>query len=634
MGSKFLGQGGATDLSALQTGTLQINVASIADQDLVPDGPIRSSNRNLVVGLIGKTDLNFTALSDPFDGALRVRDITTAYDTAPEGLNSFISTTSSKTQNQTATPGATAFTGAVTIDGNSSVDGNLSVSGTAFLKDDNIALLVATNLAGTATVPLDIEAPVLQVPRTTTTNTDVSNSTTLLTKAQVEAEILAAEPQPLAPTDTPTFAGLSIEDGLSTDLNLGVFAGAPRITSSVVGLPGPLTLDASRVEVPLTTTLNTNVNDPTTLLTKAQVQAEIATAAPQPLAPTDTPTFARLSVSDTSVASSAIVDLTSSSIAEILATDGSASIPLSITADPLLVPRTLTANTDTTDPTTLLTKAQVQAIVAVEPQPLATTETPTFAGALFEGDVRLEASGVDPRVLLLGTSTVLRLEPDGAEARITSTSGIAPRPLVLSASAVSATAPFTAPIVTATTRMVAPNLLGPVLTFGGNIGRDDDPDYLIAGARAGQNAEGNLRIYSAHVCPCSGLLSLAYVKESSDTHVFSLLQYDPSTQTTSLISNFQLAGNTGVLPTTTAVQVGDLLLLQHNISTVPASAPDRTLVNLYLRPLGNAVPTLVSSSSYSVTATAESTEKTAVLTDTAATQQISVTARHEEWEVV
>ena len=90
MSSKFLNTGVSSDLSALQTGTLQINVASIADQDLVPDGPIRSSNRNLVVGSINRSDLSFTALSDPFDGTLRVRDITTAYDTAPLGLNSFV----------------------------------------------------------------------------------------------------------------------------------------------------------------------------------------------------------------------------------------------------------------------------------------------------------------------------------------------------------------------------------------------------------------------------------------------------------------------------------------------------------------------------------------------------------------
>ena len=291
--------------------------------------------------------------------------------------------------------------------------------------------------------------------------------------------------------------------------------------------------------------------------------------------------------------------------------DGTTPSQLQISATRLRAPLTTSTNTDVTDPTTLLTKAQVQAeIAAVAPnQSLDTTDSPTFAGlntgVFIAGQIRVSdlLSGALDLSASAGVSTIKSWD-----------AAVTPLPLELEASQVSTTAPFTASTVTATTQMVAPNLLGPVLTFGGNIGRDDDPDYLVAGARAGQNAEANLRVYSAHVCPCSGLISLGYVKESSDTHVFSLFKLNPATLATTLVSDFSLAGTTGVLTTTSAVAVGDLLLIQHNITVVPASAPDRTLVNLYLRPLGNAVPTLVSSliPTQGVVLTAESTKNTAV----------------------
>lgn len=118
-----------------------------------------------------------------------------------------------------------------------------------------------------------------------------------------------------------------------------------------------------------------------------------------------------------------------------------------------------------------------------------------------------------------------------------------------------------------------------------------------------------------HVCPCAGALSVSFTKSSPGTHDFILSVLDPVTLAvlaSRVVSLVGIAG-TASIQLGAVVQVGDLLALRHDISGAPATEPGETVVNVYLTPLGNVVPALVSSS-----------------TSTGA----GATARHEEWEVV
>ena len=71
MGSRFLSGGGSGDLTSLQNGSFQLNVASIVDQDLVADGVLRSTGRRIGVGLVTPSDLDFVPLADPYNGTWR-----------------------------------------------------------------------------------------------------------------------------------------------------------------------------------------------------------------------------------------------------------------------------------------------------------------------------------------------------------------------------------------------------------------------------------------------------------------------------------------------------------------------------------------------------------------------------------
>ena len=72
MGSKFLGTD-SNNLEVLQDGSFVLNVASADIQSLVPNMPVRSSaTRELVSGLIGVSDCNFTPLTNPAAGDLNM----------------------------------------------------------------------------------------------------------------------------------------------------------------------------------------------------------------------------------------------------------------------------------------------------------------------------------------------------------------------------------------------------------------------------------------------------------------------------------------------------------------------------------------------------------------------------------
>lgn len=74
MGSKFLGTD-SNNLEVLQDGSFVLNVASADIQSLVPNMPVRSSaTRELVSGLIGVSDCNFTPLTNPVAGDLNMNN--------------------------------------------------------------------------------------------------------------------------------------------------------------------------------------------------------------------------------------------------------------------------------------------------------------------------------------------------------------------------------------------------------------------------------------------------------------------------------------------------------------------------------------------------------------------------------
>ena len=93
MGSKFL-ISETTDLSSLQDGTFSLNVATILDQALAPNLPVKTdATKQLTSGLIELDDCAFTPLANPYAGTISARDFITAYDTTPVDLNTFIAST-------------------------------------------------------------------------------------------------------------------------------------------------------------------------------------------------------------------------------------------------------------------------------------------------------------------------------------------------------------------------------------------------------------------------------------------------------------------------------------------------------------------------------------------------------------
>ena len=120
-------------------------------------------------------------------------------------------------------------------------------------------------------------------------------------------------------------------------------------------------------------------------------------------------------------------------------------------------------------------------------------------------------------------------------------------------------------------------VLGPVLSYGG---LSNDESYLIANSRADGVCSSVVQLWIAHVCPCAGLVTFSYSKNSIQTHEFALEKLDPATMMVTNLMNFTLAGRSGVLPSNVNVKAGDLLIVRTLTSTTPAG---ETIVNLFLR---------------------------------------------------
>jgi hypothetical protein len=137
--------------------------------------------------------------------------------------------------------------------------------------------------------------------------------------------------------------------------------------------------------------------------------------------------------------------------------------------------------------------------------------------------------------------------------------------------------------------MVAPNLLGPVLSFGGDIKNASSADYLVANGRGDGASVSAIQPWVGHVSPCSGSLAISWSKTSPDTHSFTISLLDPATLGVLAVRNVTLSGSGGFIQLTTAIiPTGDLITLEHNPIPAPISAPGETVINVYLGPLGNA----------------------------------------------
>lgn len=123
-------------------------------------------------------------------------------------------------------------------------------------------------------------------------------------------------------------------------------------------------------------------------------------------------------------------------------------------------------------------------------------------------------------------------------------------------------------------------VLGPVLSYGGLSNDPASTMYLVANSRADAVCSSVVQPWIAHICPCAGLVTFSYSKNSIETHEFVLEKLDPATMVVTNLMNYTLAGRSGVLPSNVNVKAGDLLILRASASTTP---PGETIVNLFLR---------------------------------------------------
>ena len=124
MSSKFIS---STSIDkSLQNGTAFLNIKNIKIQDLQPNFPVKTDgDKNIYSTKLSTSDITGleNVLTNPFDGTLEVKNLTTAYDTSPLDLNIFIQNTlngltdlNDATQNQSATSNQTTFAGDVITD--------------------------------------------------------------------------------------------------------------------------------------------------------------------------------------------------------------------------------------------------------------------------------------------------------------------------------------------------------------------------------------------------------------------------------------------------------------------------------------------------------------------------------------
>ena len=124
MSSKFISNTSIDQ--SLQNGTAFLNIKNIKVQDLQPNFPVKADeDKNIYSTKLSTSDITGleNVLTNPFDGTLEVKNLTTAYDTTPLDLNIFIQNTlngltdlDDATQNQSATPNQTTFAGDVITD--------------------------------------------------------------------------------------------------------------------------------------------------------------------------------------------------------------------------------------------------------------------------------------------------------------------------------------------------------------------------------------------------------------------------------------------------------------------------------------------------------------------------------------
>ena len=138
--------------------------------------------------------------------------------------------------------------------------------------------------------------------------------------------------------------------------------------------------------------------------------------------------------------------------------------------------------------------------------------------------------------------------------------------------------------ITASGQLVAPNLLGVAIGYGGNIGGANAQNYLGYNQIPNGGTSGTLDQRGLVTLPCSGTLVISYQTQKGEGISFSIIRYDGAT--TTILGTALLPGFSGLVDTGLAVAAGEQIGFRH-LPPAP-SAPGNIGLVAYIRPLGSA----------------------------------------------
>jgi hypothetical protein len=130
----------------------------------------------------------------------------------------------------------------------------------------------------------------------------------------------------------------------------------------------------------------------------------------------------------------------------------------------------------------------------------------------------------------------------------------------------------------------AQNTMGPVISFGANIGGANAQNYVIPNGRGNEGGSGSLFAYTIHCVPIAGLVSVSVSKGSAQTHTFTLARANVDTGTAIPVKDFVFSGRLGYEDTNILVQRGEGIVIKH--AGGATEAPGNVTINLYIRPVG------------------------------------------------
>ena len=130
----------------------------------------------------------------------------------------------------------------------------------------------------------------------------------------------------------------------------------------------------------------------------------------------------------------------------------------------------------------------------------------------------------------------------------------------------------------------AQNTMGPVISFGANIGGANTQNYVIPNSRGNEGGAGSLLAYTIHCVPVTGLVSVSVSKGSAQTHTFTLARANVDAGTVTPVKDFVFSGRLGYEDTNVLVQRGEGIVIKH--AGGATEAPGNVTMNLYIRPVG------------------------------------------------